>query len=251
MKAIAIFFAALLLTVSAPASVSDSVSVETIEKMEQSIVPILCMRVDDKNQIQTRVTLGTGFFINRNGDVLTAAHVVTELQRLTSLENPCFGAIYVAKTEWKNRYRNVDTDLQWFRMAECEYRENVDMGVCKAHLNPFLDPTTNKFIRPVSLASYVRYNDGSPIAFTGFPLQFAYPITSKGYIASYDPTAKKLIIDKTAWPGASGSPLYTSDGKVIGIVVEQGTDKSAGLAFARPTDLAFDLLREQKITVEK
>jgi len=34
-------------------------------------------------------------------------------------------------------------------------------------------------------------------------------------------------------------------------MVEQGTDKSSGLAFARPTDLALDLLREQKITVEK
>jgi V8-like Glu-specific endopeptidase len=196
--------------------------------MQKSAIPILCAKFNDKGEMISRITLGTGFFINRKGDFLTAAHVVTSLLELRRQENPCDGIIYAAKADWNTRYGNAKIGLRFFALENCAYRLKDDVGVCWLKKNPFLDPDVNKFIQPAALASYTKYSDGSAIAFTGFPLQFVFPITSKGYVASYDPSTQKLIIDKTTWPGASGSPLYASDGKVIGIVIEQGIDKSAG-----------------------
>jgi Trypsin-like serine proteases, typically periplasmic, contain C-terminal PDZ domain len=239
-----------LFVLTVTASTSD-VPTAIVEIMQKSTIPILCAKANDKGEVISRITLGTGFFINRKGDFLTAAHVITSLLELRKKDNPCEGVIYATKTEWKTRYQNVDIGLKFFPIQSCAYSVKDDVGVCGLTKNPFLDADVSKFIQPVSLASYTKYSDGSAIAFTGFPLQFIYPITSKGYIASYDPDNHKLLIDKTAWPGASGSPLYTTDGKVIGIIAEQGTDKSAGLAFARPADLVLNLLREHKIAVEK
>ncbi len=247
MKLLIITLSVFSLLISSAQRRSDTISSETIEEIEKSIVPILCIRLNEKNEIQERITIGTGFFINRDGDLLTAAHVVTEIPKLKTLKQ-CISAIWVASSEWKNRYRDVDIPLMWYGELDCHYRQGVDIAVCRAKINPFLDRNANKSIQPVTFTSLSKFRDGSPVAFTGFPLQYVYPITSKGYIASYDPSTKKLIIDKTAWPGASGSPVYTTDGKVIGILIEKGTDNGAGLAFARPTDLAFDLLREQKIS---
>ena len=62
---------------------------------------------------------------------------------------------------------------------------------------------------------------------------------------------KKLVIDKSAWPGASGSPVYDGDGKVIGLVIETGLAEGAGLTYSRPIDLITDFLTKEKITFQK
>jgi hypothetical protein len=50
------------------------------------------------------------------------------------------------------------------------------------------------------------------------------------------------LLDKTAWLGASGSPVYTEGGKVIGIITRTGTDDSAGISFARCSAAIENLL---------
>jgi S1-C subfamily serine protease len=239
-----ISFLCLILTATSY-GISADVPVETIDRMAQSIVPIMCVRLNDKKEVRVRHTLGTGFFINHDGDVLTAGHVATALQRHTTEANSCIGAVYFPMAQWKNRYSGDDTALTLIGIKECYSDERTDIGLCKLKASPF---TVSKFIQVAPLATYTKFSDGSAVAFTGFPLQSIFPITSKGYIASYDPNTKKLIVDKLAWKGASGSPLYTPDGKVIGIIIETGTDQSIGLTWARPTDFAVDLMREHIFT---
>jgi S1-C subfamily serine protease len=55
----------------------------------------------------------------------------------------------------------------------------------------------------------------------------AYPIA-----AAVHPKATTVILDKETWPGASGSPVYTVDGKVIGLITQRGQNEATGIAIA-------------------
>lgn len=88
------------------------------------------------------------------------------------------------------------------------------------------------------------------MAFTGFPLRSRRPVTSKGIIASYNARLQQVFIDKVAWPGASGSPLYVASGQVVGMVHKRGIGAVEGLAFARPAVLIRDFLAGHKIPME-
>jgi hypothetical protein len=65
-------------------------------------------------------------------------------------------------------------------------------------------------------------------------LQATDPVTSIGAIAGYSAgdSYSTVLIDKNAWPGASGSPICLLDGKtVIGMVTKTGTGDASGLSF--------------------
>ena len=47
----------------------------------------------------------------------------------------------------------------------------------------------------------------------------------RGFTAAYrdirdDRGPRELVVDKTTWPGASGSPIYLENGMVIGILLQ-------------------------------
>lgn len=56
------------------------------------------------------------------------------------------------------------------------------------------------------------------------------------------------MLDCIAWPGASGSPVYDSDGAVRGVLLSTGRDSSTGLSFARPASIVTAFLREHGIS---
>ncbi|HEY0380551.1 MAG TPA: serine protease [Pyrinomonadaceae bacterium] len=224
------------------------VSVKTIESVQKAVIPVGCVRLDANQNIEFTKIAGSGFFINREGQFLTAAHVMLSLDKF-SKENKCSWAIFVPKTSWKSRLN--DTQLRWFMFTNCRYRAGTDVAACKAIVNPFLEADVKNNVSTLSFSSFKTYGDGSAVAFTGFPLGIVFPVTSKGYIASYLPIEQKLIIDKTAWPGASGSPVYDEKGKVIGLLIERGLNDAAGLSFARPADFILNFLRENNIPTEQ
>ncbi|HEY8204693.1 MAG TPA: serine protease [Pyrinomonadaceae bacterium] len=240
----ALFF---LIAGNAVAQEPKALTVKTIATIQKSVVPVVCLGLNSDNQVFRKATLGTGFLINRNGQFLTAGHVARGIFSIPA--DQCTPAIYLNKQSWRDR--SVTLDAKWFKIEKCSWNNEIDIGVCRTIDNPFSDALVNKNIAPVVLDSFLKYPDGTPVAFTAFPLQSLIPITSQANIAAYDVNAKKLIIDKTSWEGASGSPLYSGDGKVIAIMTEAGTDKSAGFAMARPVELAITYLREQKIPFEK
>jgi V8-like Glu-specific endopeptidase len=106
----------------------------------------------------------------------------------------------------------------------------------------------------VAAVSTERPPDGTPVFFTGFPLQATDPVTSMGSIAGYpaDNSYSTVIIDKNAWPGASGSPIYLFDGRtVIGMVTRTGTGDSAGLSFGIAGERIATVLADAKANWEK
>jgi hypothetical protein len=75
-------------------------------------------------------------------------------------------------------------------------------------------------------------------------------ITSRGFTSGYSDTRdqngpRDLIIDKSAWPGASGIPIFRGNGAVIGILVRRGIDNGSGLAVGRPASFIEEVLNQR------
>lgn len=225
---------------------AEDVSVKTIETIQKSIVPVLCMTPDGPNGAKVRKIMGSGFLINRDGYFLTAAHVVLDLEPTCGKDS--FWAVYVPTSPWGTRGK---ISRRWFRFSECRYNEAADVASCKLEVNPFTDIGVNKNIQPVRFGVFANHPDGSAVAFTGFPLESTVPITSKGFIATYFVIENWFGIDKPAWPGASGSPVYDVSGRVIGIMIKRGANDGAGLSFARPVEPILSFLSAEKVQIEK
>jgi V8-like Glu-specific endopeptidase len=225
---------------------AEDVSVKTVETIQKSVVPILCIRPTDNGAAEVQKILGTGFLINRQGTFLTAAHVVLGLK--PSCGTNSVWAIYAPTVSWQTRGA---VSTHWFRFSECRYNEATDVAACTPAKNPFDEKTVVANIQPVRFGTFAKHVDGSPIAFTGFPLESVTPITSKGYIAGYFPAEQWFGIDKSAWPGASGSPVYDTKGLVIGLMIRRTASDAGGLGFARPIDPILEFLTKEKIAFEK
>jgi S1-C subfamily serine protease len=226
---------------------AEDVPIEAIESVQKSVVPVVCMKpTGDGTKAAIIKTLGTGFLINAEGHFLTAAHVVLEMGPICG--SGSFWAIYAPTASWQTR-EAVPT--RWFRFDECRYNEVTDVAVCKLVNNPFTDDSVKKYIKPVRFGTFKGHADGSPIAFTGFPLQSIVPITSKGFIAGYYPRERWFGIDKSGWPGASGSPIYNVRGLVIGLLIRRTASDAGGLSFARPIEPILNFLMAEKIPIEK
>lgn len=57
------------------------------------------------------------------------------------------------------------------------------------------------------------------------------------------PSCPVFFIDKNAWPGASGSPIYLANGEdVIGMIERTGTGDAAGISFGVAGERLFNVL---------
>lgn len=215
------------------------VSVETIERIKSATVPIVCGVLMEGGTFNVNMIFGSAFFVNDEGYFVTAAHVVKAMTPTAK----CFPAIYVFVGGWKT----IKAKGHWFRFDSCVYDESADIAVCKTLESPFLAEDVKAQLRFVTFETALNLRDGTSLAFTGFPLQVPRPMTSKGSLATIFEVDKRIVIDKSAWKGASGSPVYLSDGKVIGIIIQKGTGEGEGLAFARSAEMITDFLTKNKI----
>jgi hypothetical protein len=229
------------------------VSVETIEKVKHSIVPIVCASIEE-NKVKIVAIMGSGFFIDLSGRFITANHVLDDWEKIAQARQPCSPVIYLPDHGWGKFERKVK--FQAFAFVGCRRDAVVDLAVCQPTENPFTDKRIpERKISPVAF-DILEYPDGTPIAFTGFPLEYAFPITSKGYIAGRKAIKEMeanfdYIIDKSNWHGASGSLVYIETGKVIGIILAGGEGEGAGLGYARNAAAIVDFLSRNPASVNK
>jgi S1-C subfamily serine protease len=189
------------------------------------------------------VGFGTAFFVNQSGDFVTAAHVVVEGRRFIAEHGNCVLTIYLPVGGW---HQSQGFTVREYTFTNCDMDEVVDVALCRATPNPFYDHSVSAAIAPVSF-DVAPQVDGTAVAFTGFPLSNAQPITAKGFVAALEfhgTVPHRVVVDRGAWPGASGSPLYRDDGRVVGIVTETGTGFANGLSYARSSAEIVTFLRD-------
>lgn len=217
----------------------------TIDGMARASVPIACA-TDVQGRIGIRNISGSGFFVNRDGDVVTAQHVVAGL-------SGCIPAIYVPRSGWSFTDENVEA--RWYRISSCDQDASADIAVCHLANNPFNDSTLHTALETVRFDVDTE-PEGTPVAFTSFALNNIHPITSVGIVAGYywENHQRFLLVDKGAWYGASGSALYAADGRVVGIVLQagmcaatQGSCRYDGLTFAKAAALIDGFLTQHHV----
>ena len=227
---------------NAPAPAADRF-IETIETMKHSVAPLVCLAVnDDRAKILKRP--GSAFFISDAGEFLTAAHVILSMQ---TAECPV-SALMIPVENWRPEIR--DEDLVWFlfRSADCRIDRRLDVARCRSMDDLQASMPRLRFrILPVKPEMSIP-PDGTQVAVTGFPLGNRDPMTSRAGVAAYrtewqnDEPVPELVLDRGAWPGSSGSPVYLSDGSVIGILIALGKEDGSALTIVRPVVLLREML---------
>ncbi len=226
---------------------ADDEFLKTIQTVKRSVTAVACGQRESDGSVSLVSMEGTGFFVSEDGTFLTAGHVAHGLYLGSPpREKLCIiPVIYVPTDGWKV---GTEIQLQWFKIENCVYNDDLDLAKCKTVQNPFksdikVKPLVVDFETSTQL-------EGTPVAFTGFPLNTAQPITARATVGAYWGAAKEsnpreMVIDHSNWPGASGAPVYLSNGKVVGLILKRGFNEASGLAFARSAAFIKSFMAEQ------
>jgi len=173
---------------------------------------------DSAPKEETRHSLGSGFIINKNGDILTNNHVVGDADEI------------IVKL----------ADGRKFKATVVGRDERTDLAVIKIK--------TKKDLPHVPLGDSDAAQTGDWVMAVGNPFGFEHTVTvgvisAKGRVIgdARAPMAKFIQTDASINPGNSGGPLFNLNGEVIGIntmIYGVGT----GIGFAIPTNLAKALV---------
>jgi hypothetical protein len=208
---------------------SDDEFIGAIARIKGSVAPVTCFNPPQQFSVN-----GTAFFVDSEGTFLTAGHVIKEFLPSGALYRCNQVGIYVPIDAWQ-RAQQFNARLFLFSPEKCVFDGLVDVAKCKTIDNPMVDKEVH--VKPTSIRwAEQAPADGTAVAFTGFPLSAIIPYTSRANIVAYPPPVKPgashILLDKTAWPGASGSPVYISNGDVVGLIIQRGEGAASGLAVA-------------------
>jgi len=229
--------------------------VDVVAKIKSSVVGIGIHTPTSRPQ---NVLRGTGFVIGDGHYVVTNAHVLP-----TELDDSLLQKMAVFIGSGKDAK---------VRQAEIVVTSELyDLAILKLH---------GAALPAMTLANEHFRDDGSYIAFTGFPIGSVlglYPVTHRGIIASTTPTvvpaqtagqiSLKMLkrmrnpylvyqLDATAYPGNSGSAMYDmKTGEVLGIINKvfvQSTKEAvisnpSGITYAIPVKYLHQILKENNI----
>ena len=165
--------------------------------------------------------IGTGFFINNQGDIATNAHVVNGQKTVT---------VTIAGKDQKGTVVGADT---------------ID-DLAIVHVNP---PSG---IPPLPIGTAANLQPGDLVIAIGNPFQLTDSV-SAGIVSGLNrsmPTQSGRVMsglvqtDAALNPGNSGGPLLNSLGQVVGIntAIESPVQGSVGIGFAIPIDRLMRLL---------
>jgi S1-C subfamily serine protease len=169
--------------------------------------------------------VGSGFVLDRNGEIATNAHVVTTGQGEAIKRAR---EVYVAFADGNQvRAKIVGAD------------PNADVALLKI-------PTDGLTLRPLPLGESAGVEVGEPVAAIGSPFNERQSL-SVGVISAVDRTIESLTsfsisgafqTDAAINPGNSGGPLVDADGHVIGInqQIKSTSGGGEGVGFAVPID---------------
>jgi hypothetical protein len=222
---------------SSAQSAQDDAFLSAIKLIKRSVTPIVCTHPPDAAHASGKAPAqsiidGTGFFITSRGDFLTAAHVLKAFGPGGSLANCPLTVWHEGVVDASGRFGGVAFDAA---LSDCVKDEELDIARCRT-IDDMTKVSGGAYApRPVEFDA-ARRDDGTAIGITGFPLSNIMPVSSRGYIGAYvlDPRGPiQMVLDRASWPGGSGSPVYDSYGKVVGMALQTGEGLAAGISNAR------------------
>jgi hypothetical protein len=261
-------------TPPAPAATLPSI----IERVRPSIVRIIANSEFHVQGIATTLSgseSGTGFIVDSNGHIATAAHVVSPqaiLGHLTQLyasrnQRIVTGSVRISRTEIylpapsgkinTNTFYDVNDIITASVIAE---DDSVDVAVLVGARNPLTLSSGvvigGKPLRPPAQVPRLQTtppHDGDMILVSGFPLNIPVLVTNTGWIATaffIDERQRSLYLgDIQVNHGNSGGPAYSaSDGGIIGCVTEYrpAPEGNSRLTVIVPVQRILDLLSTVK-----
>lgn len=179
-------------------------------------------RVDipDAPQSAIETAYGTGFFVTKDGYMITNNHVIEGADKITVTLND---------------RRELDAKL-------VGTDERSDVAVLKIAGNNF--PAL-----PIGDSNALKV--GEPVLAIGSPFGFDYSasagiVSAKSRNFSRDNTIPFIQTDVALNPGNSGGPLFNRAGEVVGINsrIFSGTGGYMGLSFSIPIDAAMDIYQQ-------
>ncbi len=167
---------------------------------------------------------GTGFFISKDGYILTNHHVVADADTITITMND--------RTELDAKLIGTD--------------EASDVAVLKVEGNNF--PAL-----PVAMQDELKV--GEPVLAIGSPFGFDYSasagiVSAKSRNFSKEAAVPFIQSDVALNPGNSGGPLFNQKGEVVGVNsrIFSETGGYMGLSFSIPIDAAMDIYEQIRTT---
>ena len=165
-------------------------------------------------------SIGSGFFIEKDGIILTCCHVVDDSIKL-EITLPHKG---------KKRYNA-------YILSICP---DYDLAIIK---------TDYKNEEYLELADSDHVNQGENVKAIGYPLGQDKLKMSKGIISGYQDSLFQT--DSTINPGNSGGPLVNDNGKVIGVNSQKISSATAdNIGYSVPINY-FKLLSNEMINITK
>ncbi|VGO20375.1 S1C family serine protease [Pontiella sulfatireligans] len=164
--------------------------------------------------VKTASGLGSGFFINKNGYLITNFHVIAGEKKISVTQ-------FLQENQILRRVVHKDVEI----VATAPFH---DLVVLK--LNDF-----DTEITPVIFAPEEKLSIGETIFAIGNPLGLERTVT-EGVISQTHRNFGGILylqVDAPVNPGNSGGPLFNARGQVIGII-NMGVPSMEGLNFAIP-----------------
>jgi S1-C subfamily serine protease len=208
-----------------PASTQDGKTVQQIYSQEgRGVVYVQAQGVTDSSafgESQSGTATGSGFVVDKNGTILTNAHVVEGASKVT--------------VSFEEGGEAIDADLKGI---------DTDADIAVLKINPAGRDLT---VLPLGNSSDAKVGD--PVVAIGNPFGLQRTVTT-GIVSALQrqvdapsgfPISGVIQTDASINPGNSGGPLLNARGQVIGInsqIATGGGQGSVGIGFAIPIDSA-------------
>ena len=178
--------------------------------------------------VDWNVVTGSGFFVDKNGTIITNSHVV---------RNGKVIAVILSGPSATNFKELVDR----LYFAEVIYDDpDNDIAVIKI---------TGENFETLNLSSRESLNQGEPVAALGYPGTSYHDNQLKvmfGFVSS-DKDANPISLNMSVNPGNSGGPVLDRNGEVIGVIfAKEGMGREA-ISYAVPSSVVRKILRKVEI----
>ena len=195
------------------ASQSDDLTVKAWAKYQRAggkVTQILHLA----SGVEIRDSSSTGFFVNKDGLMLTNCHVVSYPPTMQAIT--IFGVLEIPVIDCTFIYTNTETGVEYQAKFVAKFKDS-DLGTIKVDIDP-------KDYDAVELGNSDNIKVGQQVCIMGCPLGEKMGITSgiisclRNDLGYVPPKGNLMRTDAAIDPGSSGSIIVDENLKVIGII---------------------------------